>query len=175
MQIDLTKLLSGEGRKESHDIGYNPEMYRSKMGDFPLEEAATIHFDLEHIKNRLVKVEARGEVSLWIPCGRCLQPVKVDFPIEVSEEIDLTLSFDERRNSEHSGNYIEGQVLDTNQCVDNEILIQWPLRVLCKDDCKGICSHCGSNRNITKCDCDTKELDPRMAAIKDIFHQFKEV
>lgn len=175
MQIDLTKLLSCEGRKESHDVLYNPETYKSKMGDFPLDKAATLHFDLEHLKNRLLRVNVKGLVSLQIPCGRCLQPVKVDFPIEVSEEIDLKLSLDERQDAEYSGSYIDGQVLDTNQCVDNEILIQWPLRVLCKDDCKGICSHCGCNRNLSECDCDTKELDPRMAAIKDIFHQFKEV
>ena len=44
-----------------------------------------------------------------------------------------------------------------------------------KDDCKGICSRCGANLNIQTCDCDTTGLDPRMAAIKDIFSKFKEV
>ena len=61
------------------------------------------------------------------------------------------------------------------ELVRNELIVQWPIRVLCKDDCKGICSRCGANLNIQTCDCDTTGLDPRMAAIKDIFSKFKEV
>ena len=58
-------------------------------------------------------------------------------------------------------------------CKRNFIL--FGLSVLRKDDCKGICSRCGANLNIQTCDCDTTGLDPRMAAIKDIFSKFKEV
>lgn len=57
----------------------------------------------------------------------------------------------------------------------NEVLINWPMRVLCKEDCKGICSRCGANLNQGSCDCDTADLDPRMAVISDIFKNFKEV
>ena len=72
-------------------------------------------------------------------------------------------------------NFLEDTNLDTEQLISNEILINWPIRVLCKDDCQGICSHCGVNLNRETCDCDTSELDPRMAAIRDIFSKFKEV
>ena len=49
------------------------------------------------------------------------------------------------------------------------------MKVLCKDNCKGICSRCGANLNKGDCGCDTWVPDPRMAAIQDIFKQFKEV
>ena len=62
-----------------------------------------------------------------------------------------------------------------NELVYSEILVNWPLRVLCKEDCKGICSICGKNLNHGTCDCDHTDLDPRMAQIRDIFNKFKEV
>ena len=70
---------------------------------------------------------------------------------------------------------ITGTVLDTDSLVYNEILIHWPMKVLCQKNCKGICKHCGTNLNEKACTCDHAELDPRMAAIQDIFKEFKEV
>ena len=68
-----------------------------------------------------------------------------------------------------------GYDLDVDELVYSEILVNWPLRVLCKEDCKGICSICGKNLNHGTCDCDHTDLDPRMAQIRDIFNKFKEV
>ncbi|MDD6168654.1 MAG: DUF177 domain-containing protein, partial [Lachnospiraceae bacterium] len=54
-------------------------------------------------------------------------------------------------------------------------LVNWPAKVLCKPDCKGICPKCGTNLNLETCDCEQGELDPRMAAFQDVFNKFKEV
>ena len=85
------------------------------------------------------------------------------------------VSEEEREEKEEDSSFVEGDALDVEELVRNELIVQWPIRVLCKDDCKGICSRCGANLNIQTCDCDTTGLDPRMAAIKDIFSKFKEV
>ena len=66
-------------------------------------------------------------------------------------------------------------VVDMTIPVMQEIILNLPTRVLCKEDCKGICNRCGANLNFETCDCDTRSLDPRMAVIQDIFKQFKEV
>ena len=71
--------------------------------------------------------------------------------------------------------YLIGFELDVDKLVYAEILVNWPMRVLCKDDCKGICKVCGMNLNKGACSCQRTELDPRMAAIQDIFNKFKEV
>ena len=81
-------------------------------------------------------------------------------------------SEEEREEKEEDSSFVEGDELDVEELVRNELIVQWPIRVLCKDDCKGICSRCGANLNIQTCDCDTTGLDPRMAAIKDIVSSF---
>ena len=42
-------------------------------------------------------------------------------------------------------------------------------------DCKGLCSICGHNLNVSECGCDRESLDPRMSVFKDILKNFKEV
>ena len=71
--------------------------------------------------------------------------------------------------------YLIGFELDVDKLVYAEILVNWPMKVLCKEDCEGICNVCGANLNKGDCGCQRTELDPRMAAIQDIFSKFKEV
>ena len=59
--------------------------------------------------------------------------------------------------------------------VYNEILMRFPMKTLCREDCKGLCLKCGKNLNEGECGCDRASLDPRMSAIRDIFNNFKEV
>ena len=68
-----------------------------------------------------------------------------------------------------------GSNLDVDRLIYDEILVNWPMKVLCREDCKGICRKCGTNLNYKPCSCDRTEPDPRMAAIQDVFNQFKEV
>ena len=71
--------------------------------------------------------------------------------------------------------YLQGYNLDVDQLVRDELLLNLPMKVLCDEDCKGICNRCGANLNYETCDCDRSVPDPRMSVIQDIFKQFKEV
>ena len=95
------------------------------------------------------------------------------FPIVIDKELDLNGN-DEEKSMEGS-NYIIGTSLDVDQLIFGEILVSWPMKVLCREDCKGICKRCGANLNLSECQCPKTEPDPRMAAIQDIFNKFKEV
>ena len=70
---------------------------------------------------------------------------------------------------------IDGYYLDVDKMLYNEILIGWPMKVLCSEDCKGICNVCGQNLNKGTCDCEDTSLDPRMSVVRDLFKNFKEV
>ena len=59
-------------------------------------------------------------------------------------------------------------ILTWTKC-SSEMLIGWPTKVLCKEDCKGICNVCGQNLNEGTCDCEDTGLDPRMSVVRDLF------
>jgi uncharacterized protein len=58
--------------------------------------------------------------------------------------------------------------IDLNADVAEYAQLSIPLKVLCKDDCKGLCPRCGINLNENSCNCDTKETDPRWAPLNKL-------
>ena len=67
---------------------------------------------------------------------------------------------------------MDGCILDVDKLISDEIVVALPTKVLCREDCRGLCSVCGQNLNHGTCDCDRHTGDPRMAAIQDIFRNF---
>ena len=123
----------------------------------------------------MFSMRGEGEVVLRIPCSRCLEPVEVPIHVEIEDKIDLKLSDEERARELNEQFYVSGYNLDVDRLVGNELTLNLPMKVLCREDCKGICNRCGTNLNYGTCDCDTRSLDPRMSVIQDIFKQLKEV
>lgn len=175
MLIDLSKVLTHEGKKLNIETEPAGEKFVCELGSFSYAEKIPVSLTVTHTEDQILKLEGNGHVTVCIPCSRCLEPVKVSLDINVDEKIDMKLSDQERVEALDESCYIQNRELDTDKLLHNEILIRWPMRVLCKENCKGICSRCGANLNQGSCDCDTADLDPRMAVISDIFKNFKEV
>ena len=62
-----------------------------------------------------------------------------------------------------------------DRLIFGEFLVSIPGKILCREDCKGLCPVCGTNLNVAECGCDRDVLDPRMSVFKDILNNFKEV
>ena len=112
-----------------------------------------------------------------IPCDRCLEPVATVFDLNISRITKGNVTDESEVESEDldEANYIDGYTLDVDQLISSEILIGWPTKILCSEDCKGICNVCGQNLNQGTCNCEDTSLDPRMSVIRDVFKNFKEV
>lgn len=175
MLIDLSEILSLEGKTQVIEAPVSMDSFQSKLGSFPVKDKEPVILTITNTGKKVLRLEARGSVTLSIPCDRCLKVVPVDFPFTLERDMDMKVSEEDRIKDLDEMNYVTGCSLDVEQLVHNEILIRWPLRVLCKEDCKGICSHCGKDLNDGPCSCEQESLDPRMAAIRDIFSKFKEV
>lgn len=169
MQINLSELISKEGKILEIEAVYEPEVFQTKLGDYPIVKKDPIQLRFTNLGEKRILLEAIISISLLFPCDRCLEAVQKDFHIEVEREFDMKLSDIERIEALDETNFISGNNLDVDDFVYGEILLNLPMKVLCRKDCKGICNRCGTNLNYGTCNCDTTELDPRMAKIRDIF------
>lgn len=172
MLIDLSEVLSVEERKLNIQADIDMERFESIQGSYAFVRKEPVAFSFENKDKKVFNMDADIHCSLNIPCDRCLEDVKIDFDIKVSKEIDLNKS---KQDCEDEYPFIEGSSLNVDRFVYNEILVNLPMKVLCSEDCKGICNRCGANLNSQTCNCETKELDPRMSKILDVFNNFKEV
>ena len=175
MLVNLTDVFSSEGKTLRMEVPIEMEEFQCRSGRFPLVQKTPVQFIFEYLSLNRARVSGRAEVVLDMQCDRCLkqvfQKVELDFEREVSP---VTEDIGEVSEEDDLG-LMEGYQLDTEVLVYNELLMNQPEKVLCKDDCKGICKVCGQDLNDGECGFDTFVPDPRMAVLQDIFNANKEV
>ena len=174
MLVNLTDVFTSEGKVVEKTISLEMTEFHSKAGDFQITEKSPVQLTMSNLGVGKALVEGTASVTLLMACDRCLEDVLVVMNLEFSREL---LSTDEQASSidDENQDVIEGGQLNIETLINNEILINLPDKVLCKDNCKGICKQCGQNLNKGECGCDDFVPDPRMAAIKDIFNAKREV
>ncbi len=175
MLINLSELFSCQGKVKTYTQELEMEQFPGPAGLYTIEKREPVILEITHIKERKISVSGEARLTLLMPCDRCLEPVKVPFVLPIQEELDMGQSEEERVEALDEQPYISGYNLDTDQLVRNELMLNLPMKVLCKEDCKGICGQCGKNLNQGSCSCEEQPKDPRMAVIQDIFKRFKEV
>jgi len=129
-----------------------------------------------HGKHEIIKdVRLRGKLSaqLELQCARCLEPV----PQQIQREFELVyrpLGADAGRDelsvtdAEAEIGYYQGDGLLLEDVLREQVLLALPLKVTCRDNCKGLCPQCGKNLNQEQCSCATAEEDPRWAGLKEV-------
>jgi uncharacterized protein len=174
MLIKLTDVLAYDNKVIQTKAPLEMESFDFRLGSFEIVDKSDVDLLITHVSNKNITIEARTEFAVLIPCDRCLEPVKTKFHINVTKDVNLSLTEENRENELDEKDYIIGYDLDVDKLIYGEILINWPMKILCKETCKGICNRCGANLNLGECGCDRAELDPRMAAIRDIFNNSKQ-
>lgn len=169
MLIDLSDLLMHEGKSASLKADIEMNSFSVLGLEFKIIEKQQLTLQFKNIEKNLLTLETVIKLSLSIPCDRCVEEVVKKFELNVNKEIDIKLLGTDELE------FMEKNFLDVDKFVCSEIFPELPMKVVCKEDCKGICPKCGCNLNIEECNCDRTELDPRMSRFLDVFNEFKEV
>ncbi len=174
MFINLSDVFLSAGKPLEASCPIEMTEVQNGYETFKILEKSEIKLTGTHKSKGRAVITGEGYIVAEMVCNRCLKPmpVRVDLSFErdvYSPEVDA--GDDEDDNLE----VMQGYQLNVENLVFSEILMNWPMKVLCKTDCKGICKMCGKDLNLGECGCDTFVPDPRMAVIKDIFNANKEV
>lgn len=175
MLISLSDVLSDQHKTVEETVPVELEELQLKASLFPVVSKEPVHVVVTHVKDKELQIKAETKVSVMIPCDRCLEHVKQEFVLDFIKRVDLSVADADLPEGLDESNFIDGYHLDVDKMLFNEILIGWPTKVLCSEDCKGICNVCGQNLNMGTCDCEDTGLDPRMSVVRDLFKNFKEV
>lgn len=154
------------------DVLIPKEKIDLESDDLKLESDAKIQGE---IIRRITQTDVEGAVTvlLEIECTRCLQPVEKKFEIAFSVSFVTPENYTaekeaEIREKDLQVSIFEDDKIDLSEIAREQILLNLPEQVFCRDDCRGLCLKCGANRNFTNCDCEKKEIDPRWSALKNL-------
>lgn len=129
--------------------------------------------DQAHVRGTATRgergAELRGSLRgvLKLPCSRCNETFRTSFDVEFFLVLVAT---GERKDEEQPEEGDEDEArfdapggrADLVDIISEQIYLQIPLKPICAEDCKGLCSVCGANRNSTECGCIADRMDPRL-------------
>ena len=169
MRIELENLEGGKG--EFAHV-YQPEDLNPVDERVNLTAPASVSGKVRLAGNE-VFVNGHVEARATVECDRCLQPVEAavnaDFALEYITGSEYESSGTaELTEAEMSVSVFDGDGIDVDEIVKEQIVLAVPTRMLCREDCKGICPECGTDRNTGDCNCATSDIDPRWAALKNL-------
>ncbi len=146
MVINLRQLYDITG--DSLDIDYSIES--QKLADIKGYTFANPIMVNGKIRNRagVVTLNYTASFVLNAECDRCLEQFNRKYDFDFDHVLVRSLNTD---NDEYI--VTESDILDLDELAVSDILLQLPTKMLCKDDCKGLCPVCGTNLNNNVCDC----------------------
>ena len=123
------------------------------------------------VRNTAGVLMMSGSISTCIHgiCDRCASP----FDREVSFPLDGVVLVTEMANEENEDEWVfplEGDSADLDDIVRTVFVLNFSSKLLCREDCKGLCARCGKNLNEGPCNCQ-KEMDPRLAALRQLLEK----
>lgn len=175
MLINLTDVLTSEGKTAEQQVPIEMTAFTNGMETYPITEKSQVDLKLTNLESGKALVVGKAKVILQMNCDRCLKEVDEVIDLNFSREVFAPDEITESTDDKSDQTFMEGYQLNVEDLVYSEILLGLPMKILCTEECKGICTQCGKDLNEGECGCDTFIPDPRMAVIKDIFNANKEV
>lgn len=161
MFIELESLFNGG--INSIPVDYEFDFSGEEFGGvFPFTTPVKLSGEINNTAG-LVFINAKIVFKIDIVCDRCAEQAELNFDIPMEHGLVSEL------NDEENDDYIlvEDMKLDIKELTLEDIYLALPAKLLCKEDCKGVCPQCGANLNEGPCNC-KKEIDPRFEALLDM-------
>ena len=147
----LTELGSHKSIKKQIELPDLINGYQEIETPFPLQ----INLDIYNTKDSFLLT---GELTgrLLLTCSRCLDKFSFELRVSINEEL-LKSEIPDLEN------------IDLSNIIVEHILLEIPMKTVCRGNCQGLCPLCGRNLNHAQCDCNRETFDPRLLKLKDFF------
>ena len=170
MIIDISPLLSGKQNKLDFDL-------EGQIEDEILQDqicfTAPVRVNGE-ITNQAGYMEIVMDVgySYEVACDRCSLPIVREGSLRIEKGIASVHQVDEEENDRYL--LYDGTALVLDTAIADQIYLSLPYRNLCREDCRGYCTGCGTNLNEGQCSCQKKTVDPRLAVLQKLLEDQNE-
>lgn len=145
-KVDIGGLLAGGRQRLAVEQPVELEPFEGVR--FP--KPARVRLELR-VSGDMLEVAGLIDAEYEADCDRCLEPVKRPLQVEVDEQLDATT--DSVKDPFGPGNVLTGERLDVKDLATQLVCGAIPLTVVCAESCKGLCPHCGANKNAGTCAC----------------------
>lgn len=134
--------------------------------EITITQSPVINGKIRNLDGTMLEFKGSAELVMMMSCSRCMEDVEVPLLLEFSQRFQPAETMGEKQDED--AEVFADYRLDLLEFVINEIRLGVPMKVVCREDCKGLCPKCGRNLNEGPCNCDLHEEDPRWEALKSL-------
>lgn len=141
---------------------------------FEMKLIRPVNVDLEIQKGAdHIRIQGKIQGTLQVACHRCLDP----FPFSFDEKVELLLIQEqeipedeefELEEDEMTSEFFDGEIIDLDQLVAEQIFLTLPFKLICSEKCRGLCPNCGANLNTETCKCAKSGKESPFSRLLDI-------
>ncbi len=165
MNLDLKPMLRGEITRMPLDFSIEPESPEGVefVGDVQIGGEVTN-------QGGYMRLSVTAVIPYHGLCARCLSEVNdvFEMPFERTVVTEGTLTEEQLEDDVDEYVVVCDGILDIDDAVREAIILEFPMRLLCEEDCPGLCPKCGKPLREGACGCPTREMDPRWAALASL-------
>ena len=162
MKINISKLLREQERKI--EFSGKTECPADLYGTEFTGDAEVSGYVLDQAGYMTLKASAK--LPYRTSCARCSKPLEGVYELQFSKPVAAKGVLQNEENDEYV--VAVGGEIDFDELLEDAVILDFPMRMLCKEDCKGLCPRCGKDLNEGKCGCPEKEIDPRLAKLSKL-------
>lgn len=165
MILDLKNLFVSEGAeiKIDHTLDMSDADF---SGEYPLKKPVVAKGRIFN-KASVVSLVLKIDFEFSAPCDRCGEPATRLHSITIDKILAASIEGDDSDTIIT----VPGMKLDVDELIFSEVYLSLPTKHLCKETCKGVCAMCGKNLNEGECNCNKKEIDPRLQKLAELLKQ----
>lgn len=162
MFLDLKRVFANEDK--SITFNYQLNMADVEFGSYrPFTTPINVSGRVEN-STGIVSLNVKVDFNYCHPCDRCMSDVNKSF-----EYLFKHVLVTENDNiSDNECVVLDEFKLDLDKLIKDDLLLELPSKVLCNDNCRGLCPKCGKNLNEGSCDCARHQVDTRLEVLKDL-------
>jgi uncharacterized protein len=147
---------------------------RVELEDVSLSGPVISHLSLNKVSSEII-ITGRLKAEMAVQCSRCLKDFTQGLDISVNVVYhpveDVAGERHALKDDELDMGFYQGEELDLQELLKEQILLNTQMKPLCNEQCKGICPKCGKDLNTGQCNCSRKEIDPRLEVLKNFLEK----
>lgn len=173
MKISVEKINKKETEKTVLNFSENIGTISYRGGILSLSTPLNINGSIKKTKSGFY-IEADVDFTILDKCSRCLKDVEVPLNYNIQGYVVEEEGYIEDEFEDCDAFLYDGSEIDLLDIVEHTLDFNLPSKVLCDEECKGLCYKCGADLNLNECSCNEytdneDDIDPRFAKLKDLF------
>ncbi len=152
MQIDINPIIKSTGASLAIETEITAQDLGFSFQDYRLIRPLSLKGELVNTGDGILLLTGHLSAAYEGDCARCLEPVSAEIDLDLDEVFQP--GHPSAEDLEREVYWYTGYKVDIGQAIRDNLLPHVLRRLVCREDCKGICPVCGANLNERDCDCD---------------------